>query len=70
MQKTENGKFLLNYIELKALVEASIEKATTVINDPLYEPNYDGLPYFVNRGYQILYGKSLFTDSQLDGIGE
>lgn len=70
MKKTEEGRFLLNYAELKALVEASIETAQKVMKDPMYDPNDNGLPYFVNRGYQLLTAKDLFTPEQLDGTLE
>lgn len=68
MKKTEDGKFLLNPAELAALIGASMETATKVLHDPMFDPNDDGLPFFVNRGYKLLYGTELYTDEELDGI--
>lgn len=68
MKKTEDGKFLLDAAELAALIQASIERATKVVHDPDFDPNEDALPFYVNRGYKLLYGVELYTAEQLDGM--
>lgn len=65
MKKTEDGKYILNGAELGALIQASIETATKVLQDPMFDPNDNGLPYYVNKGHKLLYGVELYTDEQL-----
>ena len=66
MRKTEDGKYLLTGAELSALVKASIEQATKILQDPMYDPNDNGLPHFVNRGHILLYGKPLYMEEAED----
>lgn len=65
--KKEGNKYILNTAELGALIGASIETATKVLHEPWYDPNDNGLPYFVNRGHNLLYGSDLYSQEELDG---
>ena len=67
MKQTRDGLFLLSRAELKSLIQASQDKAAVLLQDPLYDPNDNGLPYFVNRGHELLFGTAFFTEEQLDG---
>lgn len=65
MKKTEDGKYILNGAELGALIQASMETATKVLQDPTFDPNNNGLPYYVNKGHRLLYEADLYTEEQL-----
>ena len=64
MIKTKDGMYLLNAVELSSLVGASIETATKVWDDPEFDPNESALPYIVNRGYKLLYGRTLYEKEE------
>lgn len=62
MRKTKDGLYLLNPAELAALVQASRDAALELLRDPTLDPNENALPFFVNRGYKLLYGVPLFNE--------
>lgn len=65
--RKEGSKYILNTAELAAFIQASISTATKVLHSLGYDPNDNGLPYFVNRGYKLIYGTDLYSQEELDG---
>lgn len=67
MRKIKDGWYLVDSIELGALVNASIENATKELHQAWYDPKENGLPAIVDEAYEMLHDTHIYTREQLSG---